>query len=112
MNNTALNIFSNSVSWGSIFAGVFIALTITTILNFLGIGLNLIAFSPDQETLSNMGFFSVVWVIVTSILSMFAGGWIAGRMSGYTSAVEGALHGLLVCGVSIFLTFVLVAFVG
>ena len=98
---------TNYVSWGAIFAGVFVAMTIATVLNLLGLGLDLITFNPDMEQMADMAIISIVWVVLTSIIAMLAGGWIAGRMSGPELLGEGALHGLVMCAVSVFITFIL-----
>jgi hypothetical protein len=99
----------SGVSWGAIFAGVFVALSVATILNLLGLGLDLLAIGTHKGNLSHMGLASIIWVVLTSIFAMLAGGWVAGRMSGPSLATEGAMHGIVMCAVAIFITFVLAA---
>jgi hypothetical protein len=100
------------ISWGAILAGVFVALSVGSILNLLGLGLDLIAIGSHQGAMKNITMLSIIWVVLSSIIAMLAGGWVAGRMSGPQLATEGALHGIVMCGVAIFITFILATSVG
>jgi hypothetical protein len=98
----------NCISWGAIIAGVFAALSCAALLNLLGLGLDLLTFSTGKETLHEISVLSIIWLVLSSIISMLAGGWIAGRMAGSALASEGVLHGLITWAVTAILTFILV----
>ena len=85
------------LSWGAIFAGTFVALTVQVMLTLLGLAVR--AFNPAilQNTLVvPMG--AQIWLIVSSIISFFIGGLVAGRMLGIYSPLHGSMHGLAVWG--------------
>lgn len=93
------NILSRSryMSWGAIFAGTFVALTVQVMLTLLGLAVR--AFNPVilQNTLA-AGVGVDIWLIVSSIISFFVGGLVAGWMLGIKSSLHGSLHGLAVWG--------------
>jgi hypothetical protein len=88
---------SRFMSWGAIFAGSFVALTVQVMLTLLGLAVR--AFNPVilQNTLA-AGVGVDIWLIVSSIISLFVGGLVAGRMLGIKSSLHGSLHGLAVWG--------------
>jgi hypothetical protein len=109
METTRLEAVSyNCISWGAIIAGVFVALAVAALLNLLGLGLDLLTLSAHKGTMIELSALSIVWLVLTSIIAMTAGGWIAGRMSGPAFASEGVLHGLVTWAVTTLLTFMLV----
>ena len=85
------------LSWGAIFAGTFVALTVEVMLTLLGLAVR--AFNPAilQNTLA-VPVGAQIWLIISAIISFFAGGLIAGRMLGIRSPLHGSLHGLAVWG--------------
>ncbi|MGC2424113.1 MAG: hypothetical protein WA666_07170 [Nitrospirota bacterium] len=97
--HTGYNVFSRSryVSWGAIFAGTFVALTVQVMLTLLGLAVR--AFNPVilQNTLA-AGVGVDIWLIVSSIISLFVGGLVAGMMLGIRSPLHASLHGLAVWG--------------
>lgn len=99
-----LKTLKNRITWSAIFAGIVLALAIEALFNLLGLGLGLSAFTPDPDTLANLGVGSVIWLIISGIISMFIGGWVAGKLSG----IEGTLHGLVVWGFATLLIFMLI----
>ena len=83
-------------SWGAIFAGAAVALVISVVLNVLGFGIGAVALEPaDPGTAQAIGIGAGIWTIVVSLLALFAGGWIAGRLCGMTRRLEGLLHGVV-----------------
>ena len=82
-----------SVSWRSIFAGVITALAISIVLAVLGMALGFTVFEPtSDEPLSGMGIAFGIWSFISVVLSLGAGGYIAGFFSG----AKGLVHGFLV----------------
>lgn len=101
--------FSYNVSWGAILAGVAIALFLEALLNLLGLGLGLITFKMDTDVMANIGIGTIIWLILTGILSMFIGGWATGRLANHSHKLNGLLHGLAMAGLTIMLSFMLMA---
>lgn len=85
------------LSWRSIFAGALSAGVIYLALSFLGIGFGASAIDPLQEgnPFAGLGTSSIVWMIVSTVVAMFVGGYIAARVSGARTLSEGVLHGFL-----------------
>lgn len=98
-----------SISWGAITAGSVVTIVVASLLNLLGIGLGFVLFTPDSDVINGIGIGSIIWLIFSAIVSMFAGGWVTGKMSGFIQPTIGALHGLLTWSVATIFTFILVA---
>lgn len=95
------------ISWSAIFAGVALAMVVSLILNLLGTAIGSASIDPLQEgnPLDGLGKGTATWVVVSGIISLFVGGWIAGRLA----QREGALHGLLVWATTSLVTLYLVS---
>ena len=84
------------VSWGAIFAGAAVALVASVVLNMLGFGIGAVALDPAEAGQAQaIGIAAGVWTILVSLVALFVGGWIAGRLSGTTRRFEGLLHGVV-----------------
>jgi hypothetical protein len=73
----------SAASWPAIFAGAFVAVSITLVLIALGSGLGFAAISPWQGHGVSATTFTVttaIWLIVTQWISACLGGYIAGRL--------------------------------
>jgi len=95
------------ISWAAIFAGLTIAMVSQLVLTILGISIGAAALNPysaDLTTAQNFGINAAIWLIVTSIISLFLGGWVAGRSSGFARGGEGSLHGFVTWGASTLVT--------
>ncbi|MFC0398785.1 hypothetical protein [Paraburkholderia rhizosphaerae] len=81
------------VSWGAVFTGVTIALIAYVFMSVLGaaIGASLLSPLAHEDSARAFGFGSGVWLIVTTIIAVFLGGYFAGRCA----PLLGWLHGLL-----------------
>jgi hypothetical protein len=87
------------ISWGAVAAGSLVALATHLALSTLALGLGLgaveVVSDPDAESgviTAAMG----VWWTVTALLSLFLGGWTAGRIGGGPFAPGGVFLGVLV----------------
>ena len=84
------------VSWGSILAGVTAAIAVQLLLNLLGIGVGAATINPQQgQPGHGLAVGAAVWFVICSIISLFVGGWIAGRLAGTPNKKDGALHGFV-----------------
>lgn len=95
------------ISWSAILAGVMLAMVVSLLLSLLGTAIGSASIDPLQESnpLSGMGTGAGIWVVVSSIISIFIGAWAAGRLA----QREGAFHGLLVWASVSLLTVYLVS---
>lgn len=86
------------ISWGAIFAGTVIAMVTHMLLGLLGVGVGATTIdpagegSPSGQALS-MG--AAIWWVVCSLIAVFLGGLVAGRLAGMPRRQDGALHGLV-----------------
>jgi len=84
------------VSWSSIFAGVTAAIAVQLLLNLLGIGFGAATINPQQgQPGQGLAVGAVIWFVISSIVSLFVGGWIAGRLARTPNKKDGALHGFV-----------------
>src|SRR5918999_5142168 len=97
------------ISWGAIFAGVVFVLAISWLLYLLGAALGLTVVGPAEvpEAGEELGWSAVIWILVTSLIAFFLGGFFAARIAGIIDKTEGMLHGLTVWGVSTLLALLL-----
>lgn len=93
------------VSWGAIFAGAVVALALTIFFTVLGIGLGAAAIDPlEGEGGGGLGFGSALYLIVTQIIALFAGGFTASRLAGVPRTTAATLHGAAVWGLATIFT--------
>jgi hypothetical protein len=85
------------VSWGAIFAGAIAVIAIELLLNLLGAGVGAATVNPLQGQLPGQGLAlgAVIWFVLSCIISLFIGGWIAGRLADSPSKRDGALYGFV-----------------
>ena len=104
------------LSWGAVIAGSIIALMLQLLLNLLGIGVGVTTVAPDphepqrsdSSPLADATRMTVVWMAVSTLISLFIGGWIAARLAGIPDGTDGMLHGLLVWGLVMLVTLFLI----
>jgi hypothetical protein len=87
----------HQISWGSVFAGVVIALAVQFLLNLLGVGIGAAVLDPatsDNPAAASFSIAGGIWFVVAGIISAFVGGYIASRLSGRPSNSTGGYHGL------------------
>jgi hypothetical protein len=92
-----LNAAYNKVSWGAIFAGVALALTVHILLNLLGVGIGAAVIDPmsnDNPAVSTFSIGTAIWFVASGIVAAFVGGYVASRLSGRPLKSTGALHGI------------------
>ncbi|MGI9174485.1 MAG: hypothetical protein ACR2GR_04110 [Rhodothermales bacterium] len=97
------------ISWGAIIAGAFIALVVQLGLGLLGLAIGLGAIDPATEAnpLSGIGIGTGIWLAISTLLALFAGGFVAARMAGLPRRPDGILHGIVAWSLVTVLTFYL-----
>ena len=108
-DNTAVS-FINRLSWSAIIAGVFIAIAVQLLLSFLGLGIGFGSINPMEEAkpFSGLGTGALIWWIITMLISVFTGGWVAGWFSNHIQKTDLVLHGLLTWCLLTFLNMYLI----
>jgi len=98
------------LSWSAIISGVFIAIAVQLLLSFLGLGIGFASINPLDEAkpFSGLGTGALIWWIVTMLISVFTGGWVAGWFSNQIQKTDQILHGLLTWCLLTFLNMYLI----
>lgn len=87
------------ISWGAVFAGTIVSLAVLVVLTALGSGIGLVA-APSAaaggtSAATGFGIGAAVWMFVTGVISFYAGGWVAGRLTGIARVSESVIHGIV-----------------
>lgn len=90
--------FRRSVSWPAILAGTSAALALEVVFMMLGAGLGFAIYSPmtDANPITELGVGAAIIQGVSAVLSLWFGGWVAGRFTPAGIRATGWLHGFLV----------------
>lgn len=85
------------VSWRAIFAGTLAVLAILLVLNLIGLAFGLGTIDPTEETnpLSGIGTVAVIWWVISNLIALFAGGFIAARVGVSFTALSGVVQGIM-----------------
>lgn len=107
MNNFAQNeevtMVNGCSSRKALFSGVLTALTIVLLLDLLGMGIGLSLFSPTKAILYTLSIGTVLWLVFSTIASMYAGGWVASYFYPGKGCKDGVLNGFVVSAISLFI---------
>lgn len=94
------------ISWGAIFAGAVIGLATMMLLTLLGVGIGLATIDPLQgDSVAGAATGSVIFLAVVQLVSLFVGGYAAGRLAGVPLKQGSLLHGVAVWALATFATF-------
>lgn len=90
------------ISWGAIFAGVVVAAALTILLGLLGAGIGLWSVEPggEADSISGMAAGTVIYSVIAQLVALFAGGYVASRMSSNFDKQNAMLHGVTVWGLA------------
>jgi hypothetical protein len=97
------------ISWAAVLAGVTITLVVQLLLSILGLGVGARAIDPLRagNPLSGIGTGAALWLVGSTLLAWFSGGYVAGRMAGIPRRQDSLLHGLLAWSLGTLLMFYL-----
>lgn len=89
--------FMKRISWSAVFAGVLVAIVTQMLLSLLGLGIGLGTIDAVEEAnpTAGLGTGSAIWYIISSLISLFIGGWVAGRLASTPRLFDGIIHGVL-----------------
>jgi hypothetical protein len=100
------------MSWGSVLAGAAVAGASMILLSLLGVAIGAGGLRFTQTSASDMAGYGLgagIWTAINLILSMAFGAYVAARLSGTHSHLDGELHGITVWAVATLLVTVLLA---
>jgi hypothetical protein len=86
------------LSWGAIFAGLFVAIGLHLVLALVGVAIGLSAWSPATPGGVEAGDVATgvgIWAALSALIALFAGGTTTGRLAGILRRKDGALHGVV-----------------
>lgn len=106
MEKVSYTEFKGRISWGSIIAGVVTVLAISILLSILGSSIGLFMFDPQSEhPVSGIGTTVGIWTAFALIISLAAGGFVAGKLA----TRDGMIHGFLVWATTIIVAIIWIA---
>lgn len=94
------------ISWSAIIGGIAIAIVTMLALNMLGLAVGAATVNPATDATPvapGLGTAGMVWLAASNLISLFLGGYVAGRMSGLANDTDGAIHGLVTFGAVVIL---------
>ena len=100
------------VSWGAIIAGSVVTVALMILFTTFGVGIGTAIFDPqyDENPGSGFGTGSAIYLVVTQLIALGAGGYIAARLAGIPRPLTAVLHGAAVWAVAtVFLAWAAVA---
>ena len=84
----------DSIRWGPILAGLFVAIATQLILSALGAAVGLTAGASGTGA-SAVGISVGIWTIISLLISLFLGSWVAAASAGPMNKKTAMLHGLI-----------------
>lgn len=120
MKNTSnLNSYNKippkGISWRAIFAGTVAALSVMMILNLIGLAIGLWSVEPTEETnpLSGLGVGAIIWWVLSNLIVLFIGGFVAARVGVSFVNTSGIIHGIMTWALYAFISaWILTSVVG
>lgn len=102
-----LRVSRKRISWGAVIAGVVIILVVQLLLSMLGVGVGASTIDPTGETPAGttLGIGAGIWWVLSALIAVFAGSWVASRLAGSPDRTDGMLHGLVTWGLSTLVVF-------
>ncbi|MDQ3035641.1 MAG: hypothetical protein M3Y87_24760 [Myxococcota bacterium] len=96
----------STISWRAVLAGVVVALAAQILLTTLGlaIGATTLDANASTGTLRDTGIGVGVWYLISTLISVFCGGMVAGISARELTKTLGSIEGLLVWALSLLLT--------
>ncbi|PZX11845.1 hypothetical protein LX81_03814 [Palleronia aestuarii] len=90
------------VSWGGIIAGSVIAAALMVLLTTFGIGIGASTIDPTGQSPSgsSLGIGAGIYAVITQIVALGAGGYVAARLAGIPRPVTSLIHGAAVWAVT------------
>lgn len=81
--------------WGAVLAGLAVAMALNVFFAEVGLWMNLGIIDRQSSGGAIVAVNAIAWV-VSGLVALFAGAWVAGRMASARTVIEGSLHGIAV----------------
>lgn len=98
------------MSWGAVLAGAIAALSVALMLNALGAGIGATtvdAAARATPSATSFGIGAAIWMLISNLIALLIGGYVAARLSGTSDNTDGTLHGVAVWATMFLLSAVL-----
>ncbi len=95
--NTYNEVPPKGISWRAIFAGTITALSVMAILNLVGLSIGMWSIEPTEESnpLSGLGTGAIIWWVLSNLVALFIGGFVAARVGVSFVNTSGLIHGIM-----------------
>ncbi len=100
------------ISWAAIFGGVVLVVAVQLLLSMLGAGIGLGTVNTNAGSTPDASSFGIgagVWWVVSSMIALGFGGYVAAWLAGIELRWDGLLHGLVTWGIATLLTIYLLS---
>jgi hypothetical protein len=98
------------ISWGAVLAGAAMVIAVQVSLSLLGFGIGLSSVDPaagDTPEVASLGIGAGIWWVVSNLIALIIGGYVAARLSGMPLRGDGIIHGVLTWAVTLLITIYL-----
>lgn len=100
------------ISWAAIFGGVILVVGVQLLLGMLAAGIGLGTVNVNAGSTPNASSFGIgagIWWVVSSMIALGFGGYVAAWLAGIELRWDGVLHGLVTWGIATLLTIYLLS---
>lgn len=97
------------LSWGAIFAGLFVAIGVHLILGLFGIAVGFSSWSPGGSDMGGIATAVGIWALISGLIALFLGGATTGHLAGRLTPKDGFLHGAILWSLATLATIWLVS---
>lgn len=96
------------VRWGPIWAGLLLALSIQLVLGSIGLAVVLTTYDPAAANFAQRAATTLsIWSAITSLIALFVGGYVAGRMAAVLGFRNGLVQGSMVWALAVVVGMIL-----
>ena len=93
--------------WSAIFGGAFVALGLWALLYIFGMAVGLVSVDAASGRFDFPGLFAGIWAVISPLVALFVGGFVAARTAGPQDWMSGGIHGVVLWGLTTALGMVL-----
>jgi len=88
------------ISPWAVLAGAIVGVVVLFLLSLFGVGVGLATIDPapggsGTPEAQSLGIGSAIWGVISFLIALAGGGWIAGRLAGDPKKLDGMLHGVV-----------------
>ncbi len=98
--------YARRISWPALFAGLVVVLVVQIFLATVGISIGAGTINPVTQNVpfQGLGIGAGIWLTLSTLVALFAGGWVSGRVAHVLDRTDAALHGFLTWGLATLVT--------